>query len=282
MRTVSSLQEIQAELAIGDGSCKDGKFGRTAEMQSGDIALWQFALVAVTAFCTSVIGGLTGYGTGLLLPPVLIPIIGAEAVVPVIALSAIFSNISRLTAFRAQFNRSIAILIVIFALPGCMLGAYGYTRLAGPSVMLLVGSVTILLVPARRLLLRLRGNLERRGIIAAASVYGVVVGGTTGSGIILLSILLAAGLTGTAVIATDAAVSIVIGLLKVAIFQATGALPASSWIVGLLIGACAFPGAFVARRLLANVSGHRHTDLLDAVVILGGTLLLWQGLLAIT
>ena len=51
--------------------------------------LAQLALVAVTALAAQVIGGLAGYGTGLLMPLVLVPLIGAQAVVPVIGLSAI-------------------------------------------------------------------------------------------------------------------------------------------------------------------------------------------------
>ena len=44
------------------------------------------------------------------------------------------------------------------------------------------------------------------------------MGGTTGAGVILLSLLMAVGLEGAAVIATDATVSIVTGAIKVAVF----------------------------------------------------------------
>ena len=55
-------------------------------------------------------------------------------------------------------------------------------------------------------------SLGDRGLGIASFGWGVVVGGTTGAGIILLSMLMAAGLEGGAVIATDAAISVVIGL----------------------------------------------------------------------
>src|SRR6185436_19880794 len=47
------------------------------------------------------------------------------------------------------------------------------------------------------------------GLGVGAVGYGVVVGGTSGSGVILLSLLMACGLEGAAVIATDAVISIV-------------------------------------------------------------------------
>ena len=43
-------------------------------------------------------------------------------------------------------------------------------------------------------------------------------------------------------------------------------------------GACAVPGAFVARRLTVGLSLAAHARILDGVVILGGVLVIWQGL----
>jgi len=53
-----------------------------------DISLVQLLLVACVALIASVVGGLAGYGTGALMPLVLVPMIGAEPVVPIIAISA--------------------------------------------------------------------------------------------------------------------------------------------------------------------------------------------------
>lgn len=57
-----------------------------------DVSLAQLVLVGVVALFASVIGGLAGYGTGALMPLVLVPLIGAEPVVPIIAISSIFTN----------------------------------------------------------------------------------------------------------------------------------------------------------------------------------------------
>ena len=63
-----------------------------------DISILDYALIAGTAFVASVIGGVAGYGTGLLMPLVLVPIIGPAAVVPVISVSALFTNSGRILA----------------------------------------------------------------------------------------------------------------------------------------------------------------------------------------
>ena len=59
-----------------------------------EITLSQLGLIAVTALAASVLGGVAGYGTGALMPLVLVPIVGAEPVVPIISLSALFTNTS--------------------------------------------------------------------------------------------------------------------------------------------------------------------------------------------
>jgi len=46
-----------------------------------DISLAQLLLVAAVALFASVVGGLAGYGTGALMPLVLVPLVGAEPVV---------------------------------------------------------------------------------------------------------------------------------------------------------------------------------------------------------
>ena len=50
------------------------------------------------------------------------------------------------------------------------------------------------------------------------------MGGTVGAGVILLSILMAAGLQGAAVIATDALISIAVGIVRMSVFGYAGVI----------------------------------------------------------
>jgi hypothetical protein len=119
--------------------------------------------------------------------------------------------------------------------------------------------------------MRRRGlALSDRGLAAAAFGWGPLAGGTVGAGIILLSLLMAAGLEGAAVVATDAAISIGIGLTKLATFGLAGVVTAKVIAVALLIGAVAFPGAFLAKALIARLPVQVHAAILDAMVAAGG------------
>jgi uncharacterized membrane protein YfcA len=243
-----------------------------------DVSLFELALVAGLALFASIVGGVSGYGTGALMPLVLMPLVGAEPLVPIIAISAMFSNSSRAAAFLKYVDRRRVAIVLAAAVPTCVLGAWGYTKLSNAGAALVIGGMLILSVPSRRLM-KYHGIKCGDGGLALGSVgYGVVVGGTAGSGVILLSLLMAAGVEGAGVIATDAAISIVIGVVKISVFGLAGVITAQVLAFALLIGIVALPGAFLAKAFVELMPVHMHTAILDAVVLLGGFFLVYGAL----
>jgi len=243
-----------------------------------DISLAQLLLVACVALFAAVIGGLAGYGSGALMPLVLVPLVGAEPVVPIIAISAVFANLSRFAAYLRHTDFRRALIVIAAAAFTTALGAYGYTRLTNAGAALVIGAMLISSVPLRRLLKRHDVRIGDTGLGLGAVGYGVVVGGTSGSGVILLSLLMAAGLEGAAVIATDATVSIVMGVVKLSVFGLAGVLTPVVLAVGLLIGGIGFFTTFLAKLIVERLPVHVHTAMLDAVVIVGGAVMIYGAL----
>jgi uncharacterized protein len=209
---------------------------------------------------------------------VLVPMVGAEPVVPIIAISAMFTNSARIVAFRRLLDPRRALIALVAALPTCALGAWLYTLLTGRGAALVIGSTLIATVPLRRILKRGGHRLGEKGFAAAAAGWGILVGGTTGAGVILLSLLMATGLEGAAVIATDASVSIVMGVVKIAVFGLSGVLTSTVVLIALLIGLVGFPCTFLAKLLVERLPVHVHTAMLDAVVIVGGGVMIFGAL----
>ena len=239
-----------------------------------DISILQLLLVAVVAMFAAIVGGLAGYGTGALMPLVLVPLIGAEPVVPIIAISAIFANLSRATAYFRYVDRRRALIVIVAAAFTTALGAYGYTRLTNAGAALVIGTMLMLSVPLRRVLRRRAVRISDTTLAAGAVGYGVVVGGTSGSGVILLSLLMAAGLEGAAVIATDAVISVVTSVIKISVFGLAGVVTAQVLAFALLIGCIGVPGAFLAKAFVERMPVHIHTAILDVAVITGGLVMI--------
>jgi uncharacterized membrane protein YfcA len=243
-----------------------------------DISLAQLVLVAAVAFIASIIGGVAGYGTGALMPLVLVPLVGAAPVVPIIAISALFNNASRMSAFLRYVDWRRSVIVALCASPTCVVGAWGYAHLTGAGAAFVIGAMLIASVPLRRVLKRREVKFGDTGLALGAVGYGVVVGGTAGSGVILVSLLLAAGVGSAGVIATDATISIVISIVKVSVFGIAGVIDAQVVAFALLIGVVALPGAFLARAFVERMPVHVHTAVLDVVVLIGGTFLIWRAL----
>ncbi len=241
-----------------------------------DVGVAQLALIGAVALAGSILGGLAGYGTGLVVPIFLAPVVGVANVVPVMAVGMIFANGSRVMAFWRDIHRAHARRILLFGLPACVAGAYAYTLLAPRWVALLLGAFFVASVPARRLLARAGWRLEARGVTVAGAGFGFINGGMTGVGLLLISMLMAAGLQGAALIGTDAIVSVIMGLAKIALFGSVARLNLELAMAGVLIGLCTAPGAFIARRLLALVPLRVHTAFMDVVVLAGGASFLWR------
>jgi len=86
--------------------------------------------------------------------------------------------------------------------------------------------------------------------------------------------VMAAGLEGAAVIATDAVVSVVTSVIKISVFGLAGVVTAQVLAFALLIGTIALPGAFFARAFVERMPVHIHTAILDAAVIAGGVVMI--------
>ena len=243
-----------------------------------DLAVWHMLLITVTALGTQIIGGLAGYGTGLLMPLVLVPILGPAAIVPVISVSAVLTNATRAFVFRDSIDWHRALLIGVFGLPTTILGAHFYTLLSSQGAALVIGVVLLAVIPLRRWVAGLQWKLGMRGGAVAGIVYGFITGGSTGVGVLLLAIFMAMGLSGKRVIATDAMATIVLGLAKVGMFSWAGVLPSKLWVVALLIGLMAMPGAMLARWLADRFSARLHDTLIEGAIAVGGAMLIWRAL----
>ncbi|MGH8686236.1 MAG: TSUP family transporter [Burkholderiales bacterium] len=243
-----------------------------------DVGAVQLALIAAVALAGSVLGGLAGYGTGLVVPIFLVPVVGVANIVPVMAVGMLFANGSRVVAYRREIHWANARRVLLLGLPASFVGAYGYTLLEARWIAALLGVFFILSVPVRRALARGGWRLGPRGVTLAGAGFGFINGGMTGVGLLLISALLAAGLQGAALIGTDAVVSVAMGLAKVALFSGVSRLNGELVLGGVLVGLCTAPGAFIARRILAHVPLKLHTAVMDGIVLAGGASFLWRAL----
>jgi uncharacterized membrane protein YfcA len=246
------------------------------ETALADVGVWDLVLIALLAFAMSVVGGLSGYGVGVVLPPFIAPIVGVAGVIPVMSVAMTFANASRVWAYRHTLSVKRVATLMSVALPAAAMGAYVYVHLPTDAIAVVLGVFLVAIVPARRLLEHWQMKLDERGLMGVSAGYGFLAGGMTGAGLFMVAGLLAAGVHGGALVATDAAISTAINLLKVAVFGGYTLLTPDLAIAGVLIGLCTVPGAFVARRVMDRLPLHMHVWIMEIVVVIGGLSFLWR------
>ena len=222
------------------------------------------------------VGGIGGFGTGIILTAALAPLIGVKAVIPVLAVAGGIINAGRFWFYRESLDRRTLALVLACALPFLALGAWIYSILEARVIGTVLGIVVIASVPARRFFNRRSVALGRTGLAVGSGVFGLASGLTSGVGVILVSLLLGSGMSGQAVLATDALVSVVLDLCKAALFQRFSLLDAQTFFTGVVIGVATIPGSAIAAWLVNRMHAHLHVLFMEGLILVGGASLLWN------
>lgn len=238
-------------------------------------------IAAVAAFIAGTCGGMTGFGGGLLLPPVLAPILGVQNVVPVLSFAMLITNLHRLWLYRHGLNRKLTFAVLVTMIPAVTVGMAIYMSLQRDTIAIVLGTFLIISIPIGRFLQRRQMRLDRLGLAVAGGCIGVISGTTPGAGMLMVPVLLGAGLVGPAFLATDASISVSVNLTKAIVFGGLGNLPMGLLLAAGLVGLCTVPGNYLARWILQRTSLRLHARIMETVVFIGGLSLLWRPLWAV-
>jgi len=234
------------------------------------------ATVAVLGIVAATVGGIGGFGTGIILTAALAPLIGVKAVIPVLAVAGAIINGGRFWFYRRSLERRTLALVLACALPFLVLGTWIYSVLDARAIGTVLGIVVILSIPLRRSLNRRKIALGQIELAVGSTVFGLASGLTSGVGVILVSLLLGTGMTGQAVLATDALTSIALDLCKAALFHKFALLDGDTVVTGIVIGVATIPGSAIAAWLVNRMHAHLHVLFMEALVLAGGVSLLWN------
>lgn len=232
------------------------------------------ALVAAVAVFAAVVGGIGGFGSGAIITAALAPLIGVKALIPVMAVAGAIINAGRFWFYRKSVDRRTLALVVACALPFLVLGTWIYSVMNAHAVGTVIGLAVIASIPLRRFLTRKAIRVEARGLAIGSGIFGLASGLTTGTGVILVSLLLGAGLTGPAVLATDAFVGIALDVCKSLLFRRFALLDGDAIVTGAVIGIATIPGSALAAWLVTRMHAHLHVLFMESLVLLGGVSLL--------
>lgn len=239
------------------------------------------SLLLVAAFVTSMIHGATGIAGGFLLTVIAAPIIGLQAVIPVLSITLLISHGSRALFNLAQFDKTAYFSVALPAFPCIITAALVYGKLSGAAIAFILGTVVLASVPLRRWAKVNEIVTTRANMHAAGAVYGGIAGMSIGPGMLLMPVLLGYGLGRQAFVATLAAIALTTNLVRTSVYGFTNLLSTDYVLLALAAGIATIPGAWIGRSILRGMTDERHEKAVEWLVILGGFSFYWMGIKAL-
>src|ERR1700749_2999200 len=210
-----------------------------------------------------------------MLMPVLIYQYGPKQAVPIMAVAAVMSNLSRILAWYREVDWRACAAYSIPAIPAAALGARTLLVLPSHIVDISIGLFLIAMVPVRHWLANHQLKLSLWHLALGGAVVGYLTGIVVSTGPLSVPLFLFYGLTKGAFLATEAASSLGMYVSKSITFQRFGALTAEIALHGLIGGSSLMAGAFIAKRFVLQLKPDIFRLIMDGIMLAAGITMLW-------
>lgn len=235
-----------------------------------------YVILVLSGFAAALVSGAAGFGGALLLLPVVVACIGAQAAVPVLTLAQLLGNLARMIFGFRQIEWKSVGLFCITALPLAALGAFGFSMLPISIVTRCVGGALILLA-GLQLARKLRFRSRNRPLLIGGACTGLLSGLAGSAGPIGAAVFLILDLSPVAYIASEAATATAMHLLKTVVYSKLLGLDRTTLITGLTMGAAMVAGTFVSNRWIRNAEKGRFQRYVAVLLIIVGAYMLVIG-----
>jgi len=238
----------------------------------------EFAAILAIGLVAGTISGIVGFGSSIMLMPVLVLVFGPLQAVPIMAVAALMANLSRIMVWWREVDWRATAVYSVTGIPAAALGARTLLVLPPRIMEGTLGAFFLLMIPARRALLAHNFKLQLWHLAVIGAVIGFLTGIVVSTGPINAPFFLAYGLVKGAYLATEAAGSLAVYVSKAVVFRSFGALPQDAIVKGLIIGSSLMAGSFLAKRFVLKLDAEHFRTLMDGLLLLSGLTMLWAAL----
>jgi hypothetical protein len=240
----------------------------------------EWLVVLSIGVAAGTLGGVVGFGSSVIMVPILAFVFGPKAAIPIMAVASLMANVSRVAIWWRTIEWRAVAAYSVTAIPAAALGARTLLALEPTVVELALGVFLVATVPARRVL----GRRSFRVTLAQLAIVGAVIGYLTGivasTGPVNAPFFLAYGLVKGAYLSTEALSSAFVYLTKSVVFREGGALPTALLIDGVIVGSALMIGSWLAKRLVERMTPGDFRFVMDVLLLLAGGAMIVQALVA--
>jgi len=234
-----------------------------------------YLLILVVGLIAGTLSGIVGFGSSIMLMPVLVIAFGPLQAVPIMAIAAIMANVSRVVVWWRELDWRVIGAYAVTGAPFGALGAATLVALPARFIEVVIGVFFLSMIVVRRWMAAHALKLKPAHLALIGVPVGYLTGVAVSTGPLTAPLFLAAGLVKGAFIGSEAAATLVVYAAKMAVFGTLGALPPGIVLKGLITGSTLMAGAVIAKRFVLQMPAGRFRLLMDGLMLASGLTLLW-------
>ena len=220
-----------------------------------------------TALLGSTIGGIAGFGAGILLLPVAAWTLGIRAAVPVLTVTMLFGNLARIWWSRHDLHGGVTLRFIAGAVPATAVGVMIFAGASSDWLGRAIGAFLLASVPLRRFLTSGRLHVREAHFPFIGGAIGLLSALVVTTGPVVTPFFLAYGLRRGAFIATEAVCAGAMHVSRGLVFARYKMISGEILLIGLVLGVTMFAGAWIGRRMLDRMSDRVFLAIIEVLLV---------------
>lgn len=227
-------------------------------------------ILSAAAIVASTLGGVAGFGTGVIMIPAIAWSVGVKATVPVLTVCMLLGNSARAWFSRREIEWRVVAAFLVGAVPMTVVGAMLYARIDSQWISRILGAFMIVSVPLRHWLAQSGIIVRLRHIPLVGAGFGFLSALVGAVGPIVTPFFLSYGLRKGRYLGTNALCTVGAYVARLVMFRRADLLTGPVVLTGLYIGVVMIGGAWLGYRLLERMTEKVFLRIIEALLVVFG------------
>ena len=245
------------------------------ESKVDDILMW--LIIGSTALVGFTIAGVTGFGGGILILPVLVLFLGPREAIPMVSIAQGIASLVRFWMHRQHIAWSVMGWFAMGTIPVAILATMLFVHTPDTIYIRALGGALLLLAIYRHSAWGQRLTMRPLGFVPVGAATGLVAGYLGVGGPVPAPFLLAYGLVGHAYVGTMGASTLIPQFFKLLVLGSSDLLGSRTLVIGLGLGVFSWLGAHLGQFIIRWLPERWFSHLVEGMLVVVGIFLLLRG-----
>ena len=234
-------------------------------------------LVILTALVASALAAVAGFGGAVIMLPVLVLAFGVQDAIPILTISQLLGNVSRVVLNRKELYWPVVKRFSIGAIPMAIIGGIVFATAPAAALTRVLGLFLILVVVYRHTPFGRNRKMKLSGFLPLGIAGGFMSATMGVVGPVVAPFFLAFGLVKGAYIGTEAMTAVVMHITKLGVYGGYALVGLKTLLIGLAIGGVMFFGTYLGKRILNQVPEKVFPYIIEATLLVSGIIFIVRG-----